>query len=439
MWVYVGYEMPKKAKELSALAVSRLSKPGRWAVGGVDGLCLQVTENAKKEIAKSWLLRLSVGGARREMGLGSFSPSGKNLAWARAEALKKRAELDEGKDPIAERKANKSQAAAQLAGQKTFKWCMGAYITSHESGWKAGGGQSEQWTNSLTTYALPFIGKLLIRDVTTADVLRILEQPADPTQPSGPNLWNGKNPTANHVRNRIQLVWEWARARGYCSGDNPAKWRGHLDATLPEPAKVNKTEHHAAVALGQMPSFVARLRELSGTATRALEFTVLTAARSGETRGATWGEIDLQAKTWNVPASRMKAGRAHTVPLSDAAIELLQALPQGKPGELVFPGTKPGRPLVDTSMLAVLKRMKVAATVHGFRSAFKDWASEHTEFPNEVSEMALAHTIESKVERAYRRGDLLAKRTAMMTAWAKYLEGKQRHGDNVIPMPRTAA
>lgn len=396
--------MPKKAKELSALAVGRLSKPGRWSVGGVDGLALQVTENG----SRSWTLRMSVAGRRREMGLGSY-PS-VTLAGAREAARVHRSVVSNGADPVAQRHAAISAAAADRAAQKTFKDCAAAYIAAHEASWKSAK-HGQQWANTLSTYAEPVIGKLLVRDVATAHILEILEP-----------IWSTKTETASRVRNRIELVWDWAKARGYCTGDNPARWKGHLDATLPKTTKVAKVTHHEAVPVSDAGAFMAKLRQQEGMGARALEFAVLTAARSGEVRLATWGEIDLDAALWTVPAHRMKAKREHRVPLSAPAVKLLKALDRGDPDALVFPGAKKGQPLSDMSLTAAIRRMKVDAVPHGFRSTFKDWASERTAYPPEVSEMALAHVVGDKVEAAYRRGDLFEKRVRIMRDWSTFLD-----------------
>jgi len=403
--------MPRKAKELSSLEVRRLTRPGRWSVGGVDGLGLQVTQSG----TQSWVLRFRIGARQREMGLGSFPTVG--LAAAREKARQLRSIVSDGGDPIAIVQARDSAALAERHTQKTFSEVAERYIAQHERSWKNAKHQA-QWAATLRTYAEPSIGKLLVKDIRPAHVIGVLEP-----------IWITKTETATRVRSRIELVLDYATARGYREGLNPARWKGNLDAALPNASKVAPVRHHAAVAVKDAPSFIKRLRAQQGMGARALEFVMLTAARSGEVRGATWSEVDLEAALWTVPASRMKSGREHRVPLSKEAIGLLGTLPGDHlPDDYLFPGMR--GPLSDMSLTAVLRRMKVAATAHGFRSTFRDWVSEHTEYSSEVAEMALSHAIGDKVEAAYRRGDLLAKRVALMTDWASFLAGPRRAGRN---------
>lgn len=266
----------------------------------------------------------------------------------------------------------------------------------------------QQWANTLDAYAIPVLGKMLVSDVRNEHVLTILRP-----------IWEIKTETASRLRGRIEQILDWATAQGYREGLNPARWRGHLDKILPRPSKIAKVEHHEAVSLDDLPGFVADLKGMAGTAARALEFLILTAARSGEVRGAQWSEFDLDAGVWTVPAERMKAKREHRVPLSVPALQILKAQPVQAGSAIVFPGSK-GQVLSDMTLTAVMRRMKVEAVPHGFRSTFRDWAGERTDFPSDLAEMALAHTIPNKVEAAYRRGDMLAKRAAMMTAWADF-------------------
>ena len=393
--------MPRKAKELSPLEVRRLSRPGRWSVGGVDGLALQVTSSG----ARSWVLRLAVAGRQREMGLGSFPTV--PLAEAREKARVQRARVGEGADPIAMRRAALSAAAAERSSQQTFTEVAAQYIAQHEKSWK-NNKHAAQWTSTLRTYAEPVIGSLLVSDVSSPHVIKVLEP-----------IWASKTETASRVRSRIELVLDFAAARGLREGPNPARWRGNLDAALPRPSRIAKVRHHAAVAVDEAGAFMTRLRAMPGMGARALEFAILTAARSGEVRGATWAEIDLAGALWTVPAQRMKAGREHRVPLSKPALKLLRSLPSGQADVLAFPGTR--GPLSDMSLTAVLRRMQVDATAHGFRSTFRDWAAEYTHHPSEVAEMALAHAVGDKVEAAYRRGDLFEKRMELMRDWATFL------------------
>jgi len=395
--------VPRKAKELSPLEVRRLSRPGRWSVGGVDGLALQVTASG----ARSWVLRISVAGRQREMGLGGF-PS-VTLAEARDKARSYRTKVEGGADPIAARRAAQSAAAAERQLQQTFASVAEQYIAQHSRAWK-NQKHAAQWTSTLRAYADPVIGPLLVGDVTTAHVVKVLEP-----------IWTSKTETASRVRSRMELVLDFAAARGLRAGPNPARWRGNLDAALPKPSKVAKVQHHAALAVDAIAAFMSRLRSQPGMGARALEFAILTAARSGEVRGATWTELDFLHSTWTVPAPRMKSGREHRVPLSKPATLLLRSLPRGGPDDLVFPGMR--GELSDMSLTAVLRRMKVHATAHGFRSTFRDWVSEYTNHASEVAEMALAHAVGDKVEAAYRRGDLYEKRVRLMADWAAFLAG----------------
>jgi len=401
--------VPKKAKELSPIEVRRLTRPGRWSVGGVDGLALQVTESG----ARSWVLRITTGGRQREMGMGSFPTV--TLAMARDKAREHRALVRQGVDPIAARRSAVSIAAAEDRAQRTFSEIAAQYIAQHEASWKSAKHHA-QWAATLRTYAEPSIGKLLVRDIRPAHVIAVLEP-----------IWTTKTETATRVRSRIELVLDYATARGYREGVNPARWKGNLDAALPSPAKVAPVRHHAAVHVKEIASFMKRLRSQDGVGARALEFAVLTAARSGEVRGAVWSEVDLAAALWTIPAARMKSGREHRVPLSKAALKLLRSLPGDRlPDQPVFAGIR--GPLSDMSLTAVLRRMGVPATAHGFRSTFRDWVSEYTQHSSEVAEMALSHAIGDKVEAAYRRGDLFEKRVALMSDWASFLARSRQAG-----------
>lgn len=342
---------------------------------------------------------------------------GKPRAEAREKARQHRALVKQGVDPIASRRAASSAASAGRQAQKTFSEVAAQYIAQHEKSSKNAKHQA-QWAATLRTYAEPSIGKLLVRDIRSAHVIAVLEP-----------IWTTKTETATRVRSRIELVLDYGAARGYREGLNPARWRGNLDAALPNASKVAPVRHHAAVEVKEVASFMKRLRSQDGLGARALEFAVLTAARSGEVRGATWSEVDLKAALWTIPASRMKSGREHRVPLSKPAIKLLRSPPADRlPGDFVFPGMR--GPLSDMSLTAVLRRMGVAATAHGFRSTFRDWVSESTEHSGELAEMALSHVIGDKVEAAYRRGDLLEKRIALMTDWASFLAGSRQGARN---------
>lgn len=394
--------MPKIAKSLSPLEIRRITKPGFTSVGTVPGLALQVSASG----AKSWVLRIVVGGKRRDMGLGGYP--GLTVADAFEAARKARTAIAEGIDPITQRKAAKSAIRAAQAQSITFAGAARAYIACHRAGW-SNAKHAQQWENTLSTYAFPKIGSMLVGDVALPHVLSIVEP-----------LWQEKTETASRVRNRIELILDWAAARKYRSGENPARWRGHLDKLLPKPTKIAKPVHFAALPIDGMSAFVAELRAASGVGAKALEFAILTGGRSGEVRGATWSEIDFINACWTIPAARMKAKREHRVPLAEPAVSLLQSIPSGTPNDLIFRGSN-GRPLSDMTLSAVLRRMKVDAVPHGFRSTFRDWASERTAYPHEVCEMALAHTIGNKAEAAYRRGDLFEKRRRMMHDWAAFI------------------
>lgn len=388
---------------MSALEVARLRVPGLHFVGGVAGLAMQVQPSG----ARSWALRFSVAGKRREMGLGGFPDV--PLADARRRAREEREKLDKGTDPIAERKATANALRAEQAKVLTFKSAALAYIDVHEPGWR-NAKHAEQWRNTLaSTY--PTIGDLHVRDVALPHVLAVLEP-----------IWKTKTETASRLRGRIESVLNWAAARGYREGQNPARWKGHLDHLLPAPGKIMKSGHHAAVPVDDVAAVIRSLRAQEGIGARALEFAILTAARSGEVRGATWSEIDMDAGFWVVPGERMKAGNPHKVPLSDAALRLLRQLPRIVGTDLLFPAPR-GGVLSDMTLVAVTRRMQVHAVPHGFRSTFRDWCSERTNFSREVAEMALAHTIGDKVEAAYRRGDLFEKRAKLMQAWADFCDG----------------
>lgn len=401
--------MPKVAKALGAIQIRHIATEiGRHAVGTIPGLLLVVRQGADGPAA-SWVLRTTVRGRRAEIGLGGYPA--KTLADATKDARDKIDDISKGIDPVAERREQRQSKA------QSFEAAAQQFVADRKAGWR-NDKHAKQWSSTLTTYALPIFGSKHVRDVTTDDVLRALRP-----------IWANKTETATRVRQRIELVLNWAAAQGWrdTSTRNPAQWRGHLDQILPAARKVARVEHHAALPYGDLSAFLTALRAMPGIGPRALEFVVLTAARSGEARGATWGEIDIDGATWTVPAKRMKSGREHRVPLSPQAIELLQALPRFEPANnapaYVFPGTK-GQALSDMTLTACLRRMKVNATAHGFRSTFRDWAAETTSHPPEVAEMALAHVIGNQTEAAYRRGDLFAKRRALMDDWGRYCTAK---------------
>lgn len=410
--------MPKKAKELSALVVSKLKTDGRYAVGGAAGLHLRVAGGSR-----AWVLRLAVGVRndgggqqvvhRRDIGLGSYPEI--SLAEAREKALELRKQVRNGVDPIAEKKIIKARAQLTVAKAKTFQECAEAYIEANRVGWK-NPKHAQQWENTLSTYTYPVIGALSVAEIDTGLVLSVLQQKTQDKQ----SLWLAKTETASRLRGRIESILDWASFRGYRQGDNPARWKGHLEHELPARNKVQKVEHHPALPYREIGVFMRKLQQCPGISARALEFAILTAARSGEVRGAKWSEIDLGKRIWIVPAERMKAEKEHRVPLSDPVILLLEQLPKLVDTDLVFPAPRGGQ-LSDMSLTAVLRRMNHGhITQHGFRSTFRDWAAETTSYPREVCEHALAHKLADGVEAAYQRGDLLVKRAGLMADWASY-------------------
>lgn len=404
--------MPKKAQELGPLAVSRLTQPGLHFVGGVAGLALQVLPSG----GRSWVLRATVGDRRREMGLGGYPDV--TLAKARESARDARDMIRRGIDPIETAKAARNALRASAAKAITFKEAAEAYMASQEAGWKSPKHRS-QWSATLETYAYPVIGGLRVVDVELPHVLQVLEP-----------IWTTKTETASRIRGRMEMVLDWATAREYRSGPNPARWRGHLDKILAKRSKVAKVTHHPALPIDGMAPFMTKLRAADGLGARALEFAILTAARSGEVRGARWPEVDLPGRVWIIPPERMKAGREHRVPLSDAAVALLEALPRLVGNDHVFPAPRGGA-LSDMTLSAVLRRMKVPAVPHGFRSTFRDWVAERTAYPHEAAELALAHAVGNKVEAAYRRGDMFAKRLRMMDDWAAFIAKTPGSGEVV--------
>jgi len=406
--------LPKLAKELSALAVSKLNQPGLHFVGSVPGLALQV----KAGSARSWILRLVIGNKRRDMGLGAF-PS-VSLAHARNKASEAREMVRQGVDPIERQRAALSALRASLATQVTFKETAKAYVAAHESEWK-NAKHTQQWRNTLKEYVYPVFGDLLVKDIQKEHVLQALRP-----------IWNSKNVTASRLRGRIELVLSYAMQAGYRpEGLNPARWKGGLDKLLGAPSKLQENKHFRALPINEMGDFMAKLARIQGQGARALEFAILTAARSGEVRGALWSEIDLKNKVWVIPASRMKAGKEQRIPLSTTAIALLEKQPNTD-SDIVFLAPKGGK-LSDMTLTGVLRRMKVNATAHGFRSTFRDWVAERTNYPNEAAEMALAHSVGNKVEAAYRRGDLYEKRILMMESWAQFVSKVEESG-NILSM-----
>lgn len=401
--------MARVVGRMTALAVAKKRNPGLYPDGG--GLYLQVADGG----ARSWIYRYMLKGKARWMGLGSLYTVG--LAEARNLAIECRKRCSEGVDPIAARKAARALAKVEPVKTMTFAACAEAFIEANKSGWR-NAKHADQWVNTLKTYAYPEFGSLPVQSVETELVMKVLEP-----------IWTNKTETANRVRSRVESILDWAKTKKYRQGENPARWRGHIENLLPPPSKVRKVEHHRALPYDKVRSFVRTLRREEGTAAVAFEFLILTAARTSEVVGARWAEVDLKKELWTIPANRIKAGREHRVPLSVPALAILgkmKAVPvmddEDKDArEFVFPGGKKGKPLSNMALLALLKRMKrTDLTAHGFRSTFRDWAAEQTNYPREVAEMALAHAVSDKVEATYLRTDLFEKRRALMAEWAVY-------------------
>ena len=425
--------MPIKTKELSATEVRRLSHSvskttgkeynALHSVGGVAGLLLQVTPTG----AKSWVYRIHITGKRRSIGLGGFPDV--TLTQARDKARAMREKIAEGIDPVEERQAIRRERLAAQISTMTFADAMRDYIKMKSKEFK-NPRQEQQWTNSLTSYALPHIGKVPVRDIELAQIKAVL----DP-------IWEAKTETANRVRARMENILGWCAVHGYRSAENPAKWQGYLDEVYPSPEKIKKKSHHAALSVDALPAFMTDLKKRTGTAARAMEFLILTASRTNEVigdkrigkAGITWQEIDFKAKVWTVPADRMKSGKAHKVPLTDAAMSLINSMETGAPDALLFAGPKGDIPS-NNFLSALLKRMDQPVTAHGFRSTFKDWARERTAYADEVSELALAHVNSDATRAAYARSELIDKRRQLMGDWERYCyHGKAREeGGKVV-------
>jgi integrase len=413
--------MPKKLSNALTPLTVKNAKPGRHADGG--GLHLLVKESG----ARSWVYRFMLNGKSRDVGLGTAGTGGISLAGARDARDALRLKVKGGIDPLEERQREAAGALAAAQAAKaagiTFRAVAEGYIGANEGSWR-NDKHRQQWKNTLATYVYPVIGDLPVAEVVTCHVLQILEP-----------IWKAKAETANRLRGRVETILDAAKARGYRDGENPARWRGHIAQILPVRSRLTRG-HHKAMPYNEIPAFVGALHQREAVSALALEFTILTAARTGEVIGAKWAEVDLDKAIWTVPASRMKAGKEHRVPLSPRAIEILKST-QGLRTEWLFPATKGGS-MSGMAMSMLLRRMKVDVTVHGFRSSFRDWSAECTGYAHEVAEMALAHTIENKVERAYRRGDLFDKRRRLMDDWAAYCAMPATAVGNITPIRNTA-
>lgn len=401
--------------KLTALKVKGLTRPGRYGDG--SGLWIQVRDPEHR----SWLFRYTVNGRQRQMGLGPLPDV--TLADAREAAGKCRAALREGIDPIERRRKDKADLR-DAAGAMTFRQVADRYLAAHEAAWTSVK-HRRHWRATLDLAHAAF-GERSISSVTTGDVMRVLEP-----------IWHEKPETASRLRGRMEAVLDYAAARGWRSGDNPARWRGHLAKLLPMPTKIARVQHHAALPWPEIGAFMAELRDEASAGARALEFLILTACRTSEAIGARWSEINMPEAIWIIPAERMKADREHRVPLSDAALDVLRTMLPARVGDdaFVFLGTRTGMPLSNMAMMMLLRRMgRGDLTVHGFRSTFRDWAAETTGYTREVAEQALAHALENKVEAAYRRGDLFEKRRRLMADWAQFCAAIQPRTADVVPL-----
>jgi len=387
--------------KLSVATVAAKTKPGLYADG--LGLYLQVAKGG----SKTWIFRFMLAGRPRKMGLGPVHTV--SLKLAREKAQECRLKLLDADDPIEARKVARMEKLALSATAMTFEEAAEQYIKAQRAGWKSIK-HADQWKATLATYAYPVFGNLGVGRVDVGLVMKAIEP-----------IWQTKTETASRLRGRIESVLDWAAARGLRTGENPARWKGHLENLLPARSKVAKVQHHAALPYAELPSFMAAVRGLDGVSPKALEFAILTATRTGETVGARWSEIDIANAMWIIPGARMKAGREHRIPLSARAVALLESLPREAGNDSVFIGDKKGGHLSNMALLMTLRRMgRADLTTHGFRSTFRDWAAEQTAYPTELCEMALAHTVSDKVEAAYRRGDMLDKRRRLMKDWADF-------------------
>lgn len=395
--------MARKAAGLSALAVKNMKTPGLYADGG--GLYLQVTPTG----ARTWIYRFvsPTTKKRRDMGLGAAADI--SLADARERASDARRLVANGADPIEVKRAQKIELTPTPTSAPTFKAIAKSYVEANSSKWKSAK-HAAQWESTLERYAYPSMGDTPVDDIGIEAVLKVLEP-----------IWSTKTETASRLRGRIEAVLDAARVKGHRSGPNPAAWGGNLQHLLPSPDSIAPVEHHAAMPYADLPEFWPKLQAHDGMGARALELCILTATRTGEVLGAQWGEVDFDNRMWIIPGARMKAGKEHRVPLSAPALSLLRKMEAIRKHDFIFPGQRPNKGLSGMAMEMAMRRMKIKYTPHGFRSTFRDWVAEETDFPNEVAEMALAHKVSDKVEAAYRRGDLLEKRRAMAESWASFV------------------
>lgn len=418
--------MPKIAKELSALEVKRLSKPGWHAVGGVAGLLLQIRRPSKPDAqtARSWILRLMVGNQRQHIGLGSYPQV--SLAAAREQARALATEAKAGVNLLARKRAQRSALIAEAAKNKTFQECADAYMDAHASDY-TNDKHRKQWASTLDAYAYPVIGKLLVADISMRHVLDVLLQDTKHRNGNEGKLWHVKAETAKRLLDRIRTVLDYATVNEYRAGTNPATWKGYLDTQLPATRGIKKTKHQPSVPYELVGDFMAKLRTNKSTSARALEFLVMTGVRSGSVRFATWSEIDLAKGIWTIPPEHTKTRRLHNVPLAPQAIKLLAGLPRIAGTDLLFPNPK-GKALSDMALSQLMRGMRergeltVEAVPHGFRSTLRVWGAEMTSYPDEIRKAVSGHVVGDAVKEAYERTDLLEKRRQMMYEWANYLD-----------------
>jgi integrase len=401
--------MARQLNRLSVKRIEAMKRPGLFCDGG--GLYVQVSP----EQTKSWVFRYQINHRSRKMGLGEVGRI--SLNDARKAAYAAHLLVKDGRDPLEERNARKAAVAVERAKLTTFRECALGYIDANKDAWK-NAKHASQWLSTLETYAFPVIGKLPVGAVDEGHLMKIL----------GP-IWRTKTETASRVRSRIEKILDRAKVMKLRTGDNPAKWTGHLDQLLPHRNQVAPVKHHAALPYKDLPAFMARLRQKASISARCLEFTILTAARTGESIGAKWSEVDFNERTWTVPAIRMKgrkgvARKDHAVPLGDSTLAILRDMP--REGDFIFPGAREGKGLSNMALAETLKEMDSPVTVHGFRSTFRDWTADCTEYPNELCEMALAHTVSEKTERAYRRGNMRQRRIRLMQDWCDFCSSTPR-------------
>jgi integrase len=397
--------MPRLTQRLSSVKVQQLKERG-WYPDG-QGLYLQISAAN----TKSWVFRFTRDGKQRWHGLGAISNLN-SLKEARLAAEQCRDNLRRGIDPIEHKQQLQQERRLTEAARMTFTNCAQMYIDRHQHGWK-NAKHLTQWRNTLQTYAFPVIGDLPVQDIDVQQILNIVEP-----------IWHTKTETANRVRQRIELVLDWATAMGFKEGVNPARWRGHIEKLLPKPSKVKPVEHHKAMHYEDVPKLFAKLAQTQTVASSLLQSTILTAARSSEIRLAKWEELELTQATWEVPIVRMKNRRPHRVPLSPELVELLSELPQNS--SFIFPNSSGKKSVTEAAVRKLLKSLAPDVTLHGFRSSFRDWCAEQTEFPRELAEKALSHSLSSQVEAAYQRGDMFEKRRTLMSAWSNYCLAEAR-------------